>query len=1686
MHWKVDTSALDYKAIFSVKPTEGTIDPGTYANLRIGFNPLEAVSYEEKVPLYLDHSPDPYMFLTFQGEGTVPKILFDRREVILPIVPLDLPAKAAFCIINGGYENAELRHSIPQDAGNLQITVNLPDGNQLGVTRQKLPVEVSFVASRPISFTTRLDFFDSEGSRYSIPISGTADNCLLTVFPFIQRNPDEVRLEVSGNGAVRLVQEVESDAEVASEKGKSMGFRTSGGSSVVSRSAKSIIGFNPIPQPMLEKSLEFLGRWFSHNTLSAPVNKLPDDFIASHGAQVYEIIHSLTGKFPPGQVKSHSLPPRELTKQLLSQYSQLITYLKSNGALLNTIRPEYLLSLQDFSRYLKTSSGLQLKPRQIERRWPYLSMDAWITLLYQIIRVFLLNRISAKTFRTLPGIPPEKAAVDVSMTTSNIYSTSEAILLRWLSHHYNTLHPASTRHLTNFDQDLSDGCVVAALIQSHIGPLPSLSKVKQTPTTDEHRRNNVEKVITALTEIGLPTFLTQKDLTMSVSPREMVLFCLSLYQGLPHYVPKTTIEFPCVLGEVVTKNIELTNPSSKPVTYWVKLEGSGDFSLLSPSELTIPPRGQEQFPIRFQSRIFSPVKATLRFTSRNTEGAAHAAAMVFVLVSKVTSRKSEKTINLTANLYELKTEEVEVSNNFGKDGDFTLQIVYIERQPPPPLKNAPKPKKSLPVETPLVFPKPFFLKSDRVKIKKNSGNSVSIVFMPFDMEKTEAYLIFTDENAGEMQYTLVGSVLLPKVDKADRVEVKGEMGEPLTINVPVSSRNTLFERAKAEALQRLGGVSRSKERDSLRDIFKVLSQEDNSTFAVELSSPFFTGPTTLQLAEPGKGSKGKGALDTSLVTATDVSLREEAKGKKKQQQSLTSATSLTEKINQLVLTLTPRQPGEYPCIITLTNPRKSDIRSLEVIAQIKPKKAKMTIEMHTFARETVTQEIPIVNNSDKEWQVKVRLTQENDYFSVTKDFIVRKKSTADCVVTFKPDWVCTSKGRLELDIPATGEMYEFELLGTCEEPKAEAHLVYKCRVNERSTHVISVPNPKPLPVQYRVVSDLVNATGDTSINVQGNSVFKYELNLYPLQSGSYTGSVTFVDGQERFYWYTVEVQAESPEPEGAKTLRVQCRKALEFMVTVYNPSDSDTTFTVNITGNGLTGTDEFTVAGKQTQAYTLLYTPLVPGESDGSVSFISEHTGEFWYRLRLICDPADSIELEGFTCDLGKSQTRSFALENPSNSEVILDYVCTNTLNFELIPDKVILPAFGKVDVLIKYTPASLKGLETGEIRLTSSEIGDWVFVLKGKGLPPSEMEPTIVTSSVGENNSLQIPFKNPFRESATVTISLETPNPDVFQLLLRRLKFAIGPLAVLLIPVSFYPRSMQECEAVLVVEMSEDLVWRFPLRGMAEKPSTKVDFVFRTKCRSVLERDVSIVLQDLGNLPEEESFSHELQPATTELTALLGRCFHLIPQKNILSSPSEALLFKARFEPLRPFKTEAQLFIYKGSGGRWKYNVLIEAKEPDPDDTIVIEAQIHKASNVSFRLSNYVKQYAAFEAVFTPESDPFFSVQPNKGLLEPMGREGTQFVVSFTPVEYGAVKTGTLVIRTEDMQWTYLVKGTHPRYSRPEVSGGRIDNKLPRSVLRSAQPTRKNFVRTNIADSRLSPLKTAVGATRPRPSSTK
>ena len=48
------------------------------------------------VAVYLDDGVEPYMYFEVSGTGVTPKLYFDRREIILPEVPVGFESTSTF------------------------------------------------------------------------------------------------------------------------------------------------------------------------------------------------------------------------------------------------------------------------------------------------------------------------------------------------------------------------------------------------------------------------------------------------------------------------------------------------------------------------------------------------------------------------------------------------------------------------------------------------------------------------------------------------------------------------------------------------------------------------------------------------------------------------------------------------------------------------------------------------------------------------------------------------------------------------------------------------------------------------------------------------------------------------------------------------------------------------------------------------------------------------------------------------------------------------------------------------------------------------------------------------------------------------------------------------------------------------------------------------------------------------------------------------------------------------------------------------------------------------------------------------------------------------------------------------------------------------------------------------------
>ena len=79
----------DEASLFKIQPSSGQLAVGETCTIRFTFAPIAAVNCAFALPLCLDNDPSAeYLPVQIAGTGCYPQLTFDRREIILPTVPV--------------------------------------------------------------------------------------------------------------------------------------------------------------------------------------------------------------------------------------------------------------------------------------------------------------------------------------------------------------------------------------------------------------------------------------------------------------------------------------------------------------------------------------------------------------------------------------------------------------------------------------------------------------------------------------------------------------------------------------------------------------------------------------------------------------------------------------------------------------------------------------------------------------------------------------------------------------------------------------------------------------------------------------------------------------------------------------------------------------------------------------------------------------------------------------------------------------------------------------------------------------------------------------------------------------------------------------------------------------------------------------------------------------------------------------------------------------------------------------------------------------------------------------------------------------------------------------------------------------------------------------------------------------
>lgn len=278
-----------------------------------------------------------------------------------------------------------------------------------------------------------------------------------------------------------------------------------------------------------------------------------------------------------------------------------------------------------------------------------------------------------------------------------------------------------------------------------------------------------------------------------------------------------------------------------------------------------------------------------------------------------------------------------------------------------------------------------------------------------------------------------------------------------------------------------------------------------------------------------------------------------------------------------------------------------------------------------------------------------------------------------------------------------------------------------------------------------------------------------------------------------------------------------------------------------------------------------------------------------------------------------------------------------------------------------------------------------------------------------------------------------------------------VAPQSTVSIPVSFSPVKLGNYESLVEVRSvvnGRSLLWCYPVKGIAEAGAPIRLPGLKTPCKSTLLQEVRIPLEGVRKadlLPGEtlQISDFAIEYVTEQgMERVISRTFKAQPLEIVESDGSRdpdmyyapgkgpvdySLRTRLVWEPLKVYTTRLELTILCKNRGKWRVVLDMDASEPVPDDTISLIAPVGQSEQVTFKLANRFLGYSEFQAFFSSKSSPHFSVFPGTGMLPPFGSDGTPFVVTFAPTEYGQIEVANLNIVTKEAQWNYVVKGAYP-----------------------------------------------------------
>lgn len=1221
---------------------------------------------------------------------------------------------------------------------------------------------------------------------------------------------------------------------------------------------------------------------------------------------------------------------------------------------------------------------------------------------------------------------------------------------------------AVNKRLFDPEVEFADWLFFCQIIHSHVPELThgEHGALHGYADTDRSRKDELFKyLVSGLTSLRLNFDITAEDLMSS--SRTMFLMILHMYLTLPCLIPKSTLEFKGRLGDPIVKIIELKNPSKRRIGYNVQLEGDKDFSIEC-TTVFIEAETSIDFNVKLNARFSKPIFGRIVFWGIRENGFS-GANMVFKLASNIVGRKPVEVIRKSISLFETDTFSIKVLNPYPKESTFTVhletgykpielshfigklnkdsKLTVSKKQ----INTLDSPSDDLDIQS--IFHEPLWSVEDKFAIPFQESKPLIVNVAPFKLGYYTCQVVLIEKTQGEICYEVALDVVLPRSEKIDFTAPQSKGGS-LTKSLKIASKNFNFEKALMFASEsRLNAAKRTRARLVLQSLVSssLIDEElGTSIFLAEMLSPYFRCPKEIPFVSEYQVLQSSNPSSKAQVTSSANKKLSKVPRTLLEIQELSTCTDAP---NTILISLFPEKAGVYNSkLLVFSKSNNYDLRVIDLTATITSLETHPTIEFKGPARYKVTLEIPITNESEVDWTLGANILGGS--FSGAKALSVTRGSKEYYKIAFFGNRVGQFEGTLTLREATTNDAFVYKLLGIAEDPLAEDKLYFKVKARKRETCEIIIPqslnissnttaiskklvgkptDPKIESVKkitYNVQTDLPHVSGASSIEVYEGSI-TYEMIVFSPIGGLMSGAITFTNAETgEIFWYTVDIDVVSPEAEGEVEVEAMVRKAASLEISLENPSQEPIEFNVVIEGEGLLGNNVFTLppGDSESPPYELLYSPLREGTFYGSVRFINALVGEFWYKVILHAIRASPTKLDCIECMLGASASTLVLIENPLPEAIELQTLVSDQEHFFVNPEYISLGPYGQTTVNVVYSPSNLGDPISSLITFYGESFGELSYEASGKSLLPGVMEIIYISAQMNETGSYSIPFKNPFKHPLPVDIILTNESSDdidSFSLVSKKVRGAvISAKSIFQIAVGFSPQKLCQYRAFVEVRSNisgREFKWCFPLVGVAEMgPSQRLSKI-TTRCKSSYLREIDVPLEGLlresisSNDLSLADFVIETNVLDLKYRNLVERGFRVqtldIVDLENNSSAHYALKCRLLFEPLKTFDTTVDLRIVAKGRGQWKLSLDLEATDQIPDDVVVMRCPVGKVDKVSFSVSNRFLGFSPFQAYITGKASSYFSVMPSSGILAPFGSEGTKFIITYSPTEYGLVQ---------------------------------------------------------------------------------